>query len=73
MSRLEHRETERRVKTMLFCSMVGVLVGLMGATLIESDHRQAGTGHPGSLPLDQVNEQKNILNEQLMVENGNHA
>ena len=73
MSAVEHRETERRVKTMLFCSMVGVLVGLVGATWIESDHGQADPGHPGSLPLDQVNERKDILNEQLIVENRKHA
>lgn len=53
MSPVEHREAERRVKTMLFCSMVGVLVGLLGATLIESDHRKADPGHPGSVPQDQ--------------------
>mgnify|MGYP000892072690 FL=1 len=58
---------------MLFCSMVGVLVGLVGATWIESDHGQADPGHPGSLPLDQVNERKDILNEQLIVEHRKHA
>ena len=73
MSPLEHREEERRVKIMLFCSMVGVLAGLAGATLIESDHRQADPGHPEAFPQDQVNERKNILNEHITVEEKTHV
>lgn len=38
MSPVERREAERRVKALLFSSMVGVLVGLMVATVIESEH-----------------------------------
>ena len=71
MSTLEHREAERRVKTMTFCTMVGVLAGLVGATLIESDHRQADPGHPGSVPQDQVHERKDVPHEHIMK--GAHA
>ena len=73
MSRLEHREAERRVKTMMFCTMVGVLVGLVGATLIESDHRQADPGQPGSVPQNQLQEQKDVPNEHSRAEDQTHA
>lgn len=37
MSPVERREAERRIKALLFASMVGVLVGLIVATVIESE------------------------------------
>lgn len=73
MSRLEHREAERRAKTMMFCTMVGVLIGLVGATLIESDHRQADPGQPGSVLQNQVHERKDVPNEHSRVEERTHA
>lgn len=73
MSPIEYREAERRIKTMLFGSMVGVFVGLVGATLIESDHRQADPRHPGSVPQNQVHERKDVLNEHIRVEERTHA
>ncbi|ULA68830.1 MAG: hypothetical protein LZF62_380016 [Nitrospira sp.] len=42
---MEHRQAERRVQALLFSSMVGVLVGLMVATFMESEHRAPPPEH----------------------------
>ncbi|ULA70021.1 MAG: hypothetical protein LZF62_480219 [Nitrospira sp.] len=44
--------------------MVGVLAGPAGATLVESQHWQADFGWPVSVPQHQVDERKNLFNEQ---------
>ncbi|ULA61791.1 MAG: hypothetical protein LZF60_380003 [Nitrospira sp.] len=67
MSNLEYREEERRVKIMLFWSMVGLLVGLVGATLLETDQREEEPRHEGATPQNQVNERTNALSEQITV------
>jgi len=62
MSQLESREAERRVKGVLFSSMVGVLVGLMVATFMESEHRSPSPDHPAPVLNDQPNEPNDMSN-----------
>lgn len=50
VSPVERREAERRVKAVLFFSMMGLLVGLMVATYIESVHQAPPRSHPASVP-----------------------
>lgn len=56
MSYVERREAERRVKVVLFSSMVGLLIGLVVATFIESEH-------PAPPPSQPVRGERNQLNE----------
>ncbi len=66
MPHLESREAERRVKVLLFSSMVGVLVGLIVATFIESEHRAPPQDH-------QVPDLHDQSNETHDTSNGNNA
>jgi hypothetical protein len=63
MPHLESREAERRVKVLLFSSMVGVLVGLIVATFMESEHRAPPPAHPVPGLNDQSNEPHDLINE----------
>jgi hypothetical protein len=58
MSSVEHREAERRVKAVLVSSMVGLLMGLIVATLIASERQPAPPGHSGSALDDESNGRK---------------
>ena len=63
MPQVESREAERRVKALLFSSMVGVLVGLIVATFMESEHRAPPPEHSVPGLNDHSNEPHEKINE----------
>ncbi len=63
MSPVEGRDAERRVKALLFASMVGVLVGLLVATFIESEHPAPPHSHAAPDMTNQLNELKDTLKD----------
>ena len=56
MSHVERRDAERRVKVVLCSSMVGLLIGLVVATFIESDHPAPPRSHPVPGETNQLKE-----------------
>ncbi len=62
MPHLEQREADRQVKAWLFSSMVGVLVGLIVATFMETEHRAPPSAQPMSGLNDPSNGPKDTTN-----------
>ncbi len=58
MSLVESREADRRVKVILLFSMIGVLVGLIVATVMESEDSRPPRGNPLPLLKGHENEPK---------------
>lgn len=63
MAYVERRDAERRVKVVLFSSMVGLLIGLVVATFIESEHPAPPRRHAAPDMTNQLNELKDTLKE----------
>lgn len=73
MSPVERREAEGRVKAVLFSSMVGLFVGLVVATFIESEQRPAPPTSPEPVVNDESNEPKDSLQRHVGHNEGNHT
>lgn len=73
MSPVESREAERRVKTLLFSSMVGLLVGLLMATVIEAEHPTPSQVPSEPLLKDQSYVPNEPIDRKKIRKEGKHA
>ncbi len=73
MPHVESREVEQRVKALLFSSMIGVLVGLIVATCMESGHRAPPQDHSVPGLNEQSHEPHDTINETIPHGEKTHA